>query len=165
MSPFSRRMEKCAQPMLQLSVLVCELALGNPDITSEGLVAGMRDDGEQFFRCFLAAIFGLHRQGLKPMVYQFISTDCGHTHPVSELASKTTTNEPTEPNRTDRTDRTQRTSKRNQRTNEQTSKRANERRQQEQQQQQQQQQQQKQQKQQAAASSSKQQQQQQAFGP
>ena len=51
-SPFSRRVEKCAQPMLQLSVLVCELALGNPDITSEVHVAGMCDDGEHFFAAF-----------------------------------------------------------------------------------------------------------------
>ena len=40
--------------MLHLSVLVCELALGNPDIASEVHVAGMRDDGEHFY-CFLAA--------------------------------------------------------------------------------------------------------------
>ena len=33
-SPFSRRMEKCAQPMLQLSVLVAMLALGNQENTS-----------------------------------------------------------------------------------------------------------------------------------
>ena len=71
--------EVCAQPMLQLSVPVCEIALGNLEITSEVHVVETRDDGGHLF--------------LSPWwLCQLISTACcGHTHPVSELASKTTT--------------------------------------------------------------------------
>ena len=55
LSPFSHRMEKCAQPMLQCSVFVCELALGKLDIISTSFTWLRRVIMDNIFRLILKA--------------------------------------------------------------------------------------------------------------
>ena len=88
-SPFYCRKEKRAQSMLLVAVLLRgSFALGMLDIFLELHVADTCDDG-QHFSPLSAAFFGL-LFGVEQGSCRFISTSCGHTHPVSEDASETT---------------------------------------------------------------------------
>ena len=70
-----------------------QFALGKLEVLLELHVADTGDDGQHFFAA-QCGIFSASSSELRPVVTgscQFISTSCGHTHPVSEHASETTT--------------------------------------------------------------------------
>ena len=92
-SPFCCRTEKRAQSMLVVAVLLCAVRTwktGSTFLSFTWLSCVMTD------RVFRRSVrhFSASSLELRPLVTgscQFISTSCGHTHPVSEHASETTT--------------------------------------------------------------------------
>ena len=85
LSPFLPRMEKCAPPMLQLSVLVCAARTWKLQIASTRFTwLAPCDDGGRSVRHFFGLLFGVE-------ACQSISMTSGHTHPILEHASQTTT--------------------------------------------------------------------------